>query len=81
MDCAACGWENPDGAKFCIECGTPFKNRCPSCRQENLPRAKFCAECGAPLARQSAVASSQLPVANSQHPAPKSECTTLGHCS
>src|SRR5262245_10598767 len=68
MDCAACGCENPDGAKFCIECGTPLKNRCPSCKQENLPRAKFCAECGTPLAQQSAGASSQLPSANSQHP-------------
>ncbi|HEV8717490.1 MAG TPA: AAA family ATPase, partial [Candidatus Binatia bacterium] len=52
MYCAICGYENPDGAKFCIECRAPFKNRCPSCEHENPPRAKFCAECGAPIAHE-----------------------------
>src|SRR5438132_5076308 len=52
MQCASCGSENPEGAKFCIECAAPLKKRCPSCGAENLPRAKFCAECAAPLAHE-----------------------------
>src|SRR5437870_2655597 len=55
MQCASCGSDNPEGAKFCIECAAPLRKRCPSCGAENLPRAKFCAECAAPLTRQSRV--------------------------
>jgi len=50
MRCPSCGFDNPEGMKFCGECGTPFKNRCPQCAFENLPRFKFCGECGSPLA-------------------------------
>ncbi len=57
MQCASCGSESPDGAKFCIECAAPFKKRCPSCGVENLPRAKFCSECATPLTSQSGVQS------------------------
>jgi class 3 adenylate cyclase/tetratricopeptide (TPR) repeat protein len=49
MRCAGCGSENPAGARFCIECGSPLRNRCPGCGVENLRRAKFCAACGAAL--------------------------------
>src|SRR5712691_10918046 len=46
MHCPSCESENPEKAKFCIECGGPLQNRCPSCGCENLSQAKFCAECG-----------------------------------
>jgi class 3 adenylate cyclase len=49
MHCAKCGFENPDGAKFCIECASPFARRCGSCGTENPPGAKFCLECSKPL--------------------------------
>src|SRR6202007_2171224 len=49
MHCTACGTNNPEGAKFCIECGGSFKHRCPNCGVGNPPQAKFCAECGAAL--------------------------------
>ena len=55
MSCASCGFENPEGTKFCIECGIQLKNRCPSCGSENLPSAKFCGECGTPLTGQTPV--------------------------
>src|SRR5215207_5385703 len=58
MHCGSCGTENPDGAKFCIECAAPFQKRCPNCGVENLPRAKLCSECATPLAGQPAVAQS-----------------------
>ena len=49
MLCSKCGIENPDSAKFCIECATPFARKCPSCGAENPPRAKFCAQCSTAL--------------------------------
>jgi class 3 adenylate cyclase len=52
MRCPRCEADSPDGAKFCIECGTPLKARCPQCGADVLPRAKFCAECGTPLTAQ-----------------------------
>ncbi len=55
MSCTSCGFENPEGTKFCIECGILLKNRCLSCGSENLPSAKFCGECGTPLPGQTPV--------------------------
>ncbi|MBI3326420.1 MAG: AAA family ATPase, partial [Nitrospinae bacterium] len=53
MRCPSCGFDNPEGMKFCIECGAPLRSRCPRCEFENPPRAKFCGECGALLTGQS----------------------------
>ncbi len=52
MRCPRCEADSPDGAKFCIECGTPLRARCPQCGADVLTRAKFCAECGTPLTAQ-----------------------------
>src|SRR5215813_7182623 len=49
MRCARCGFANPEGTKFCGECGSPLTNRCPSCGAENPPPFKFCGECGVAL--------------------------------
>jgi class 3 adenylate cyclase/tetratricopeptide (TPR) repeat protein len=53
MRCPRCDADTPDGAKFCMECGTPLRPRCPQCGADVLPRAKFCSECGIPLTAQS----------------------------
>jgi class 3 adenylate cyclase len=53
MHCSKCGVENPDRAKFCVECASPFARLCPSCNAENPPTAKFCLECARPLDRSS----------------------------
>ena len=60
MRCLQCDTDNPDGAKFCIECGSALRNPCPNCGGENVARAKFCMECGTALAQSS----------NPQSPAP-----------
>ena len=52
MRCPHCDADTPDGAKFCIECGTPLTPRCPQCGADTLPRAKFCGACGTPLTTQ-----------------------------
>ena len=49
MRCSKCGGENPDHAKFCVECASPFTRRCSSCNAENPQTATFCLECAKPL--------------------------------
>src|SRR5439155_6458522 len=46
MRCANCGSDNPEGMKFCEECGTKLARACPGCGCEVRPAAKFCGECG-----------------------------------
>ena len=50
MICPACRHDNPDRAKFCLECGHRFAAACPQCGTELPPGAKFCLECGHRLA-------------------------------
>ena len=54
----SCGAINPEGTKFCRECGTkleppappaPEGNICPSCGNVNPEGTKFCCECGTKL--------------------------------
>ena len=49
MRCQNCSTENPEGAKFCIQCGNPFQRLCQKCGFGNPSEARFCAQCGAPL--------------------------------
>ena len=46
MQCPKCQVENPDGKKFCGECGTKLESICPSCQSVNPSDYKFCGECG-----------------------------------
>ena len=36
MKCSNCEFENPDSAKFCVECVSPMEFRCPECGQVTL---------------------------------------------
>ena len=45
MRCQNCSAENPQGAKFCVQCATPFRRLCEKCGSENPPEARFCAQC------------------------------------
>jgi ribosomal protein L40E len=51
--CPQCETFNPEGIKFCQECGTklgvPQKAFCPSCGAENPVGTRFCGGCGARL--------------------------------
>src|SRR5262249_34278952 len=49
MRCSKCGFENPEGMKFCGQCTNPLALICPKCRFENPPGFKFCGQCTAPL--------------------------------
>ncbi len=52
MKCQFCQFENPEGVKFCVECGCEIKLVCPQCSFANPPHFKFCGECGTQLAAQ-----------------------------
>jgi class 3 adenylate cyclase/tetratricopeptide (TPR) repeat protein len=46
MRCPKCQSENPDGMKFCGQCGAKMEKICPQCNFSNPPGFKFCGECG-----------------------------------
>jgi tetratricopeptide (TPR) repeat protein len=52
MKCPKCQTENPEGVKFCGECGQSLSMEltCPQCGHKNPQGIKFCYECGYPLA-------------------------------
>jgi ribosomal protein L40E len=51
LTCPQCSHVNPEGTKFCQECGSklgaPSKSFCTSCGAELSPGTRFCGECGA----------------------------------
>ena len=52
--CTNCGAVNPDGKRFCGDCGTALAITCAACGAENPEGKKFCGDCGARLAEASA---------------------------
>ena len=46
MKCPKCKFENPEGIKFCGECGSKLEKACPNCKSSSPPNFKFCGECG-----------------------------------
>ena len=46
MQCPKCQFENPEGIKFCGECGAKLERICLSCNSPNPPHFKFCGQCG-----------------------------------
>ncbi len=46
MPCPNCQTQNPQGARFCLNCGSPLALSCPQCGTSLPPEAKFCFNCG-----------------------------------
>ena len=46
MECPKCLVQNPEGRKFCRECGSKLAYPCPGCGAEVEPGDKFCGHCG-----------------------------------
>jgi len=63
MKCPKCQNENPNGAKFCNECGDKLDITCHECGNINPRDSKFCNECGSELqkARQPSSINDSLP--------------------
>lgn len=51
--CLECGTKNPEGTKFCQECGAKLQGAtkafCPECGEKNPPGTRFCGSCGTKL--------------------------------
>ncbi|MBE7186988.1 adenylate/guanylate cyclase domain-containing protein [Jatrophihabitans endophyticus] len=47
--CASCGTGNPDGHRFCGDCGAELVTICPACGTPSPPTQRFCGACGAAL--------------------------------
>ncbi len=49
--CTECGFASAPEAKFCANCGLPFKskNACPNCGASVKDKQKFCPDCGSKL--------------------------------
>jgi class 3 adenylate cyclase/tetratricopeptide (TPR) repeat protein len=68
MPCPSCGFDNPEGLKFCGECGTPLVALCPRCGFANPPGFKFCGNCGASLGLASRTSNPPTLAAQAQPP-------------
>src|SRR6266576_3781743 len=49
MECPNCKTQNPEGARFCFNCGTTLQIACRNCGTGLVPGAKFCFNCGTPV--------------------------------
>ena len=49
MRCPACGCENPDGKRFCGDCGESLALICSACGAQVEPGKRFCGDCGTPV--------------------------------
>ncbi|HJX41693.1 MAG TPA: adenylate/guanylate cyclase domain-containing protein, partial [Anaerolineales bacterium] len=49
MNCPHCSAQNPETARFCMQCGRAMLQVCPNCSAENPPQANFCGSCGQAL--------------------------------
>ncbi len=54
MICPNCQADNPDKARFCMNCGMQLVQRCSSCQSELPPGARFCMACGQPVLLETA---------------------------
>ena len=71
MQCPKCQTDNPEAAKFCIECANPFEIQCPQCGAANPARAKFCMECAHSLRDQGEILSKNQPQPKTAAPGPE----------
>ena len=83
MRCAACGTENPEGKRFCRNCGGSFAAACPACGAQLKAEDRFCGDCGTPV--EAVTASGASPAAGLGTPQPSQQAaapsTELRHVS
>jgi class 3 adenylate cyclase/tetratricopeptide (TPR) repeat protein len=70
MRCPSCGFENPEGMKFCGRCASALSPRCPQCGFENPPGFAFCGQCATRLTEVPSAPPSPTLAARPQTPKP-----------
>ncbi len=71
MECPTCKTHNPEGAKFCFNCGTTLAIDCRNCGTRLLANARFCFNCGTPVAMPSpATAQTTVQTPSTEYPVP-----------
>jgi class 3 adenylate cyclase/tetratricopeptide (TPR) repeat protein len=50
VGCSSCGFDSPEGARFCAGCGTRLAQSCPACGSSVQADHQYCAACGHRLA-------------------------------
>jgi class 3 adenylate cyclase len=60
MDCPRCQTQNPENARFCLNCGLALARHCSNCHTELIPGARFCMACGQPVLEQTPVDADRL---------------------
>ena len=82
MNCTGCGKDLPQGAKFCLECGTKVavKPVCTGCGKELPPEAKFCLECGTKCEAGAAPVAVAAPSAAPKAAVPQNMVLVCGSC-
>ena len=61
MKCSNCQTVNPEGAKFCINCGNTLALTCSNCGTPLMAGAKFCQNCGHPAGTPIALVATPAP--------------------
>jgi len=64
MDCYKCQFDNPEGVKYCEQCGTKLELVCLKCRTALPLDSRFCNRCGErliPIQRTTKLPSGSLP--------------------
>ena len=65
MTCPRCQTANPDGARFCLNCGNALAVTCPNCGAVVVSGARFCSNCGFALPGAQASPAQDQPQAGS----------------
>jgi class 3 adenylate cyclase len=58
--CPHCQTNNPDAARYCLNCGRELPLKCSNCQSELAPGALFCMHCGQPVQQRNAADASRL---------------------
>jgi len=73
MICPHCQTNNPNEARFCLNCGAALIQHCSNCQAELLPNARFCMHCGQPVRTRTADDEAHLDRLTAAAPAPLAE--------
>ena len=81
MRCLSCGSENPDGKRFCGDCGASLALVCSACGAQLEPGKRFCGDCGTPVGAAITTVAPVAPALTAQPVQASAPSTELRHVS